>query len=141
MKSLYFEDDILVSTHDIDFAGHVSNIVYLRWLEDMRLKMLEKYCPLKDFMAEGVTPVLTSTEIKYKKSIRLFDKPRAKIWVSDLGKATLAMEAEIYVDGELATWAKFSGVFVGIQAMRPIRVPARFLQVVKDTDREPVCNL
>jgi len=32
---------IAIRTYDIDFAGIVSNIVYLRWLEDMRLLWLE----------------------------------------------------------------------------------------------------
>ncbi|MBY0358760.1 MAG: acyl-CoA thioesterase [Candidatus Obscuribacterales bacterium] len=141
MKSLYFEDDIFVSTHDIDFAGHVSNIVYLRWLEDMRLKMLDKYCPLQGFMADGISPILTSTEIKYKKSIRLFEKPKAKIWVSSLSKATFTIEAEIHVAGEQTTWAKFTGIFVDVNAMRPIRIPANFLQLVQNTDMEPACSV
>lgn len=38
-----FELEIVLSvqTYDIDFAGIVSNIVYVRWLEDMRLKIME----------------------------------------------------------------------------------------------------
>jgi len=33
---------IRVATYDIDYANHVSNIVYFRWLEDLRLQLLEK---------------------------------------------------------------------------------------------------
>jgi acyl-CoA thioester hydrolase len=42
MKQKPFEValDLPIKTYDIDFAGIVSNIVYIRWLEDLRLKIL-----------------------------------------------------------------------------------------------------
>lgn len=130
MKALYLEHDITVSTHEIDFAGHVSNIVYLRWLEDMRLKMFDIYCPLQNFMALGQTPVLLSSEIRYHKPIRLFEKPRGKMWVSELTMTTLTIEAEIYLGDVQTTSAKHVGVFVDIAKMRPIRVPKLFLETI-----------
>lgn len=130
MKSLYLEYDINVSTHDIDFAGHVSNIVYLRWLEDMRLKMFDMYCPLQHFMAEGKTPVLVSSEIHYHRPIRLFEKPRGKMWLSEVTLTTLKIEAEIYLDEKLCTTARHVGVFVDIAKMKPVRVPKSFHDAV-----------
>jgi acyl-CoA thioester hydrolase len=35
-----------IRTYDIDFAGIVSNIVYVRWLEDLRLAMMEEAYPI-----------------------------------------------------------------------------------------------
>lgn len=136
MKSLYIEHDIRVNTYDIDFAGHVSNTVYLCWLEEMRLKMFDIYCPLKQFIDRGVTPVLTSTEIHYKKPIKLFEKPLGKMWVSDLGLTTLTIEAEIYLGDTLTTRAKHVGVFVDMAKMKPIRVPKNFLQAVEMYDKK-----
>lgn len=132
MKALHIEQNIKVCTYDIDFAGHVSNIVYLRWLEEMRLAMFDKYCPLQGFMERGMTPILTATEIKYKKSIRLFDKPKAFMWVSDVGKASFAVEAEFYLNGELTTTARHTGVFVDMQTMKPIRLPKDFLDCLSE---------
>ncbi len=130
MKSLYIEHDINVSTYDIDFAGHVSNTVYLCWLEDMRLKMFDIYCPLQQFIENGVTPVLVSTEIHYKKPIKLFEKPRGKMWLSDLGMTALTIEAEIYLGDQLTTTAKHVGVFVDMAKMKPVRVPKVFHEAV-----------
>ena len=136
MKALYIEHDITVSTHEIDFAGHVSNIVYLRWLEDMRLKMFDVYCPLQSFMEAGQTPVLLSSEIRYHKPIRLFEKPRGKMWVSELTMTSLTIEAEIYLGETLTTSAKHVGVFVDIAKMRPVRVPKLFLNAMKKYSEE-----
>lgn len=138
MHSLYLEHDIYVSTHEIDFAGHVSNTVYLRWLEDMRLKMFDVYCPLQDFLKIGVTPVLVSTEIHYLRPIKLFDKPRGKMWLSDLGFTSLTIEAEIYLSAVLATRAKHVGVFVSMEKMKPVRIPKMFVEAVKKYSAESV---
>jgi acyl-CoA thioester hydrolase len=138
LKSLYLEHDITVSTYEIDFAGHVSNTVYLCWLEDMRLKMFDLYCPLQEFLKQGVTPVLVSTEIHYKLPIKLFDKPKGKMWLSDLGLSTLAIEAEIYLGDKVATVAKHVGVFVNMEKMKPVRVPKIFHEAVNKYESEHV---
>ena len=33
----FYEQPLPIRTYDIDFAGIVSNIVFIRWLEDLRL--------------------------------------------------------------------------------------------------------
>ena len=43
LKPLEISLDLPIKTYDIDFAGIVSNIVYIRWLEDLRLKMFEHH--------------------------------------------------------------------------------------------------
>ena len=131
MKALYIEHSINVSTYDIDFAGHVSNIVYLRWLEDMRLKVMDTYCPLQKFLANGVTPILRSTEIQYKKPIRLFEKPKGKMWISEHSMSSFGIVAEIFVDGELTTTAKHVLVFVDMAKMKPVRIPRLFLDAIE----------
>ena len=66
---------IKVRTYDIDSAGHVSNIVYFRWLEDLRLQLFEEYFSLRSFVEKGYTPVLAASSIEYKRPIKLFDEP------------------------------------------------------------------
>jgi acyl-CoA thioester hydrolase len=120
---LWIDHEIRVCTYDIDFAGHVSNIVYLRWLEEMRLLLFDKYFPLKTFLDQGKTPVIASTYIEYKRPVRLFDKPCGVMWMSEVGKAKIIIEAEFYVADNITTIAKHTGVFVELATGRPIRVP------------------
>ena len=44
--SEYYEQPLPIRTYDIDFAGIVSNIVFIRWLEDLRLGLLDQAYPL-----------------------------------------------------------------------------------------------
>jgi acyl-CoA thioester hydrolase len=39
-QMMLVELELPIRTYDIDFAGIVSNIVYIRWLEDLRIQML-----------------------------------------------------------------------------------------------------
>jgi len=40
-RTLNIDLPITVKTYDIDFMGIVSNISYVRWMEDLRLQFLD----------------------------------------------------------------------------------------------------
>jgi acyl-CoA thioester hydrolase len=123
------ERPIKVGTYDIDFAGHVSNIAYLRWLEDARGQLFDKYFSLSNFMAEGKCPVLASTNIQYKRAIKLFDKPTIHMWVSDVGKTSMTISAEVFVADQLMTTVQHVIVFIDLATGRPIRLPKAIHEV------------
>jgi acyl-CoA thioester hydrolase len=127
-RPLLIEMEIKVRTYDIDSAGHVSNIHYLYWMEDMRLEVLERYLPMQPLLEKGYQPVIVSTEIQYKKAIKLFDKPKGFMWLSAAGKVSYTFEGEIYVNGELTTHATHKGVFVDPVSGRPRKLPREFLE-------------
>jgi len=119
---------ISISTYDIDFAGHVSNIVYLRWMEDMRLKVFDEHFPLKGFMDAGLLPVIAATSIEYKRAIRLFDKPVAHMWIKEVRAASVIFNGEIVLNGEVTTTAAHTGVFVSATSMKPVRTPKEIVE-------------
>ena len=96
MQKLIFEEKIY--TYQIDFVGHVSNIVYIQWLEHGRMHMLEKMgYPVDNLAAnDGVMPVLTETCISYKIPLYLNNKAKIEMWVSKLNNASAIMEFRIY---------------------------------------------
>ncbi len=122
-KPLYVEKEFEVRTYDIDFASVVGNIVYIRWLEDLRLKLLATYAPLKDQVNLGQGPILTRTCIEYKKAITLFDKPVGKMWLSDLGQAHWGVKAEFWVGEILCSVAEQSGAYIDFAKARPVPIP------------------
>lgn len=83
MNKIVFEQEIY--TYQIDYVGHLSNIVYIEWMEIGRTKLLE-YIGLtfEKMEKENIAPVLSETEIKYKKSLYLADKIKIEVWVSEL---------------------------------------------------------
>jgi len=119
-RPLEVELPLRVGTYDIDYAGIVSNIVYLRWLEDLRTVILEAHFPLQEQLARGRTPVLLSTEIHYVRAIRLFEKPLGRMWLASAGKVRWALEGEISVDGKLAARAKHELASVDATTFKPL---------------------
>jgi acyl-CoA thioester hydrolase len=128
---------INVRTYDIDSAGHVSNIVYIRWLEDLRLELFEKHFSLQSFVQENITLVLATTHIEYKRSIRLFDHVTAQMWVGSLTNATIKLQAEFAVDDKMTTEAWHTAVFVDLRTMKPRRVPEMVQTKFRESQQLP----
>ena len=53
-RPLEIQLELPVRTYDIDFAGIVNNIVFVRWLEDLRLAILDAHLPIQQQMADNV---------------------------------------------------------------------------------------
>jgi len=122
---------IPVRTYDIDFVGFVSNIVYVRWLEDLRLQMLAEYFPLDTAMqAQGIAPVLLHTEIDYKRAIRLFDAVQGRMWLAEAGRVRQVLAAEFTVDGQLHAMARQTTCFIDLASGRPVPTPQAIRSLV-----------
>lgn len=123
-EPLLVELPIRVKTYDIDFVGHVNNIVYVRWLEDLRLHLLDTHLPLEGLRAEGVVPIIVNTEIHYRQPVVLSDETvLGRMWIRDFGKAVFYLSAEFKVGGQARCTAQQRGTFVSIATQRPVRVP------------------
>ncbi len=137
-KNLLIEKEIKVASYDIDFAGIVSNISYIRWLEDLRLAWLEKYFSLSTQMEYGFIPILLETRIDYHHAIHMFDQVKGTIWVTRLHSHKWKVKAEFIVNGKIMANAEQKGVFVDRNKWRPIRIPEKlkelYLQVKEAED-------
>jgi acyl-CoA thioester hydrolase len=128
--SNFFETSINleVKTYDIDFAGVVSNIVYIKWIEDFRLAMLATHYPLQNQLEKDIAPAILQTKIDYKKSIRLFERVSGRIWISNIQKIKWFIQAEIYGQDKVAAVVEQSGIFVSLSRGRPVSIPDDLLQ-------------
>ncbi|MFA6978605.1 MAG: acyl-CoA thioesterase [Ignavibacteriaceae bacterium] len=101
-NQLFIEVPLLVNTYDIDVAGHVNNIVYVRWLEDMRNILFMQIYPMEKLLESNHHLVVVSSEIKYRKQIKLFDKPIGKMFVQSYSHGMFVLKAEIKIEDHLA---------------------------------------
>lgn len=122
-RALLIERPIVVRTYDIDFANIVHNIVYLRWLEDLRSEILADVLPIEEILSTGISPILTRTEIEYRLPVRIGDAVTGRMWVADLSRMRWTLASEIMVDGQVCTTARQSGYFADLKTLRPVRVP------------------
>ncbi len=117
-----------VMTYEIDFAGVVSNIVYVRWLEDLRNLFAEEALSLSDAMKRGIVPTLARTEIDYLAPVRYPDVVDARMWMDEAGRARFVLGAEFVsrASGQVTARAKQTGLFVSLQTLRPVPLPEEY---------------
>lgn len=132
-RPLLVELPLKVQTYDIDFASHVNNQVYVRWLEDLRMEVLRTYYPLEKLMNVGVAPILASTHIVYKRSVGLFDEPIGRMWCMEMGRATLSLHAEIVVEGHVCATAVQRGILLRLGTTKPARIPEGLIEAFRST--------
>ena len=119
----HYEQPLLIRTYDIDFAGIVSNIVFIRWLEDLRLGLLDQAYPLIRALAEDTAPILLSTRISYRRPVTIADPLVGRMRVAGLTRVRWRLAAEFSVNGALHAEAEQKGLFMRLSTRRPIAIP------------------
>lgn len=124
MKKLKYK--LEVYTYQIDFAHHLSNIVYIEWMEIGRLKFLEAIgLSVQELEKSKIFPVLASTEIAYKQPIYYGDSITAEVWISKLNLASAIIEFRFYKnDSILAATGSQKGLFINGETKKPFRLTA-----------------
>jgi acyl-CoA thioester hydrolase len=122
MSKIVFEQQVY--SYQIDYVGHLSNIIYIEWMEIGRTKLLEKIGLTMDKLAEkGIAPILVHTDIRYKKALYVNEIVKIEIWVSELKHASAIMKFNFYNSkGELAAFGYQKGLFIHREAVKPYRL-------------------
>jgi acyl-CoA thioester hydrolase len=123
MRPFAVELAIPIRGYDIDIAGIVSNIVYVRWLEDLRMALLATYFPFEECVRLGVTPVILHTAIDYHRAVRMFDPLVGRLWATAMGKTRWEVAAEFVVNDTVMASARQRGCFVSLANGRPRPIP------------------
>jgi len=112
-----------VKSYEVDFAGIVSNQVYLRWSEDLRTKLLDQFVSILDLFKTGKVPVLAHTGVDYKYPARLKDTVTGKMWVEELNGPKWSLRGEFWIGERMCAKVFHSGVWVDAKTFRPTRAP------------------
>ncbi len=123
MQKLTFQEPVY--TYHIDIVGHVNNIIYIQWMENGRVKLLEEMgFPVTDLTEnEGILPILTDTCITYKKPFFIHNSVKIELWVSKLNNASAILEFRFYNENdELCATGHQKGLFINTKTMRPARL-------------------
>lgn len=123
MSNPFVEMDFVVKTYDVDMAQIVHNAVYIRWLEDLRTSLMDKYLPLQHWMARDLMPVLLETRISYRRAIKLFDAVHGRLDMPRFGRVKWEMDIQFTVYDELRADAHQLGCFIDMKTMRAASIP------------------
>lgn len=68
----YFKTN--VRGYELDSYGHLNNAVYLNYTEQARWEILKNAGLLNSFLSKNLLLVVTETNIRYMRELKLFDK-------------------------------------------------------------------
>ena len=113
-----------IHTFQIDFNRHVSNIVYVQWMEVGRLRLLEAVgLPIHEIDRAGFLPVLVETQITYRRPLLMGDTVEIALWVSELTPLWAWITFRFRNDrGEEVARGRQKGLFVRTDTNRPKRL-------------------
>jgi acyl-CoA thioester hydrolase len=109
-----FELPIRVQAADIDTLGHVNNVVYLRWVQDVAVAHWRAAATAAQ--QAQVLWVVRRHEIDYKHPARLVDEITARTWVGTASKYAFERHTEILRSRDRKLLARARTVWCPIDA-------------------------
>ncbi|HEY0015147.1 MAG TPA: thioesterase family protein [Longimicrobium sp.] len=129
-----FEITVQIHPEDVDGMGHVNNIVYVRWVQEVALAHWHAVAPA-DAQA-AMTWVVLRHEIDYLHPARPGDQVRARTWIGEAQAIRYARHTTIVRgDGTVLARARTLWCPVDVATGRPRRVPAEVRAAFSTTDQ------
>lgn len=114
---------------DIDDNGHVNNVVYLRWAQDMGVAHWKSLAPAE---AQATWAwVALRHEVDYRRALMPGETAQGRTWVSDTAEGP-RFDRFIRIDGpdgQMCAQVKTTWVLIEQATGRPRRVPAWMLEM------------
>ncbi len=119
-----FAIPITPASDDIDELGHVSNLVYLRWVQDVAMAHTRaRGWDYAEYRALGAVFMVRRHEIDYVAQVTLGQDLRAETWVDSWRLASCVRKTEILRDGVVVARAATTWAMIGLATGRPQRIP------------------
>lgn len=137
MESKVFEQERVPSPEDVDALGHVNNIVYVRWVQDVAVAHSDAAgWDLEAYRREGAVFVVRRHEVEYLRPAYEGDRLVLKTWVADWKGASSWRETRVLraSDEQEVVRARTLWAFVDAKSGRPRRIPPA---IVEDFRRTP----
>ncbi len=115
-----FSRSFRVTSDDIDEQGHVNNVAYLRWIQDIAVAHWQASAT-RD-MQEKYSWVVLRHEIDYKKQAFDGELVTSATWVSEWTKVRCERFTEICREGELLVASRTVWCMIDRETKRPARI-------------------
>lgn len=113
---------------DIDELGHVSNLVYLRWVVDAAVahSRARGWDPPR-YRALGLVFMVRRHEIDYIAQVTLGQALSAETWVDSWRPASCVRKTELVRDGKVVASAATTWAMIDLASGRPQRIPGELI--------------
>lgn len=122
--SARFRMPIPVTAADIDELGHVSNLVYLRWVLDIAMAHSRSLgWDHPEYRALGAVFVVRRHEIDYLGQVTAGQALEAQTWVESWKLASCIRRTELVRAGQAVARAATTWAMISFASGRPTKIP------------------
>lgn len=122
-----FSHSFKVFAEDIDAQGHVNNVAYVRWIQDVAVA--HWFAVTTEETREKFTWMLTRHEIDYKKQTFAGDEVTATTWVGKATRITCERFTEIKRGEDLLVNARSTWCFIDRETSKPTRITSELREI------------
>ena len=128
IKKLPYQHKIEVTTADIDDLGHVNNVVYLRWVQEVAAVHWD-YAASSALKSKYAWVVLRH-EIDYRNPAFLSDEITGLTWVGTHNGPKFDRFVKIQSENKVFAEAKTTWCLLDGKSFKPVRIPQEILQIL-----------
>lgn len=120
-----------VPAEALDANGHVNNVHYVQWMQDVAVRHFETLGGIPPTQAAGATWVVRSHNIEYLNPAFVGEQIEVRTWVASVRRVRCLRRYEFLrlADGKLLVRGATEWIFVNARSGRPLSIPDEVLQV------------
>ena len=129
--------DQTVAWGDMDSFGHVNNVVYFRYFENVRVEYFRRIGWWASMVDVGIGPIVAATQARFRRPVAYPDTLRAGAKVEEIGPDRLTMRHILVsrATGEIVTEGTAVVVTYDYRAKMKVAVPAELRRRIEDLER------
>lgn len=121
-----FEHKFRVTADDIDEQGHVNNVAYLRWIQDVAVAHWRHAASVEQLAR--FSRITVRHEIDYRRQAFENEEITAVTWVGEWTKVTCERFTEILRDEELLVRGRTLWCMIDRESGRPARIDQELIE-------------
>jgi acyl-CoA thioester hydrolase len=116
--------EIAATDADVDELGHVSNLVYIRWILEAAMSHSRAAgWDFADYRALGAVFVVRRHEVDYMAQVVAGQHLVATTWVDSWRAASCIRATELVCDGKVVARGATTWALMSMSTGRPLRIP------------------
>lgn len=120
-----YRDEFIISESAIDENGHVNNVVFVQWMQDVATRHFEAAGGRSAMQAAGGAWVVRSHKVEYLSPAFAGEQVQVVTWVTNFNRA-LSLRRYRFLrasDNKLLVRGETQWVFVSTRTGRPMSIP------------------
>ncbi len=129
-RDAIYRDEITVPESAIDENGHVNNVTFIQWMQDVAVRHFDAAGARDAMLAARGAWVVRSHHVEYLLPAFTGERLQVLTWVVNFNRA-LSLRRYRFLrasDGKLLVRGETQWVFLSTETGRPLRVPAEIQQ-------------